>query len=86
MYIQKYMTKVDFALKPGRPIKGSKKRSHRIGPFRLSDQELAIWNDVVLMLKDGRNIHSQADAFVWCMERALTALDKVKMDKQNRKK
>lgn len=79
------MAKVDFALKPGRPTKGSKKRSNRIGPFRLSDQELTIWNEVVTMLKDGRNIESQADVFVWCTERCFTILDKVKMDKQNKK-
>jgi len=80
------MTKVDFALKPGRPVKGSKKRSNRIGPFRLSDQEMIVWNDVVAMLKEGRNVQSQADAFVWCVERALTTLDKVKMDKHNKRK
>lgn len=80
------MTKVDFALKPGRPTKGSKNRSNRIGPFRLSDQELTIWKDVVEALKEGRNIESQADVFVWCIERCFTILDKVKFDKQNRKK
>lgn len=80
------MTKVDFALKPGRPVKGSKKRSNRIGPFRLSDQELEVWQAVFKELKTTRNIESQADAFVWCTERCYTILDKVKMDKQNRKK
>lgn len=80
------MTKVDFALKPGRPVKGSKKRSNRIGPFRLSDQELTIWQDVVKQLSDTRNVESQADAFVWCVERCYSILDKVKMDKQNKKR
>lgn len=59
----------DFAVKPGRPVKGAKKRDQRLN-LRVSVQELDLLDQLAVILNKRRNIgESRSDLLAYLVER-----------------